>query len=422
MPRLASPAAALVGVCDGTRYFVSRPFGAEDVTGLEPPGPPPPPASRFRVPVLSAIAIVVGLALAVGALVAILAGGGGGSSARKAATAAVSEVSREPIGTATNPFAPSVGTDLPNVTPPASVASGTQLQTYKADLPGLYGGTRNNASCDAARLVAYLQTQPDKAAAWASVLGIDPSQIASYVATLTSVVLRADTRVTNHGYLNGHATVIPAVLEAGTAVLVDQYGRPVVKCFCGNPLTPPEPLPEVTYTGPTWPAFSPGAIVVVEPSITVINVFTLVDPRTGAAFRRSPQGDSDLPAPTPTPTPTPAPTPTPSGATPPSISTPPPTPPPTPATPPPPTADDAIKVLNDARNQCSGVTFPFPQDTSETTSATRSGDPNVFHVTVHGTYPGGTQDFTWDVNAATHTLTPTNANARTAAQACSALG
>ncbi|MGH3907098.1 MAG: DUF6777 domain-containing protein, partial [Pseudonocardiaceae bacterium] len=42
-----------------------------------------------------------------------------------------------------------------------------------------------------------------------------------------------DTRVTNHGYRDGKATDRQAVLQAGTAVLVDEKGRPRVKCGCG---------------------------------------------------------------------------------------------------------------------------------------------------------------------------------------------
>jgi hypothetical protein len=45
------------------------------------------------------------------------------------------------------------------------------------------------------------------------------------------VLLRSDTVVTNHGFANGCSTTIPAVLQAGTAVLVDDKGVPVTKCY-----------------------------------------------------------------------------------------------------------------------------------------------------------------------------------------------
>lgn len=44
------------------------------------------------------------------------------------------------------------------------------------DRPGLYGGTRQNA-CDSAAMVAFLQTNPDQAAAFAAVEGIAPAAI-----------------------------------------------------------------------------------------------------------------------------------------------------------------------------------------------------------------------------------------------------
>ncbi|MCZ0997978.1 hypothetical protein O1M63_07095 [Streptomyces mirabilis] len=107
------------------------------------------------------------------------------------------------------------------------------------DAPGLYGGTRNVASCDVEKQITALRADPSKNAAFASVLGIQPSAVPGYLRTLTPVQLRADTRVTNHGYRNGSATTYQAVLQAGTAVLVDDRGVPRVRCACGNPLTPP---------------------------------------------------------------------------------------------------------------------------------------------------------------------------------------
>ena len=69
--------------------------------------------------------------------------------------------------------------------------------------------------------------------------GITPEEIPAYIAGLSDVVLQADTRVTNHGFLDGQANPIDEVLQAGTAVLVDAYGIPRARCYCGNPLTPP---------------------------------------------------------------------------------------------------------------------------------------------------------------------------------------
>jgi hypothetical protein len=137
-------------------------------------------------------------------------------------------------------------------------------------------------------MVAYLQQNPSKATAWAATLGTSTSQISSYVSKLTNVLLRTDTRVTNHGYVSGQANGFQAVLEAGTAVLVNQYGQPVVKCYCGNPLTAPTLLSSPTYTGPTWSGFSTSNVTIIQQSTTIINQYVLYDPDTGKTFTRTP--------------------------------------------------------------------------------------------------------------------------------------
>ena len=102
---------------------------------------------------------------------------------------------------------------------------------------------------------------------------------------LTSVLLRSDTRVTNHGWKNGKITTIQVVLQAGTAVLVDEKGFPVVRCYCGNSLTPPEAYPP-RYSGPKWDYFKPESLAVIEKNVTIIDIFVLVDPKTGQSFQR----------------------------------------------------------------------------------------------------------------------------------------
>src|SRR5207249_6732415 len=68
----------------------------------------------------------------------------------------------------------------------------------------------------------------------------------------------------------------------------DKYGRPVVKCYCGNPLTPPVLYTAPVYTGPIWAGFSAPRITIINQSTTVINSFTLYDPLSGAEFTRTP--------------------------------------------------------------------------------------------------------------------------------------
>ena len=241
---------------------------------------------RFpRNAIIGALAIIV---LALFGTVAALA---------LTATSSTAAVDLEPVGTpGVKPFMPPVGTDQPGLKVPPKTGG-----TYSGGTPGLYGGTMRRASCNPQQLVSFLRVHPDKAAAWASVLGIQPADIPGYVAGLTSAVLRSDTAVTNHGYIDGHVTSFPAVLQAGTAVLIDRYGQPVTKCFCGNPLTKPLAYTNPTYTGKSWPSFSVTSVTYIQQTTTIENGFTLVNPNTGTTFHRPPDssGSADKPVTTP---------------------------------------------------------------------------------------------------------------------------
>jgi hypothetical protein len=169
-------------------------------------------------------------------------------------------------------------------------------------LPGLFGGTRDERSCDPDQLVTFLRSSPEKGAAWAGVHGIDPEEIDGFVAGLTPVVLTRDTHVTNHGFRDGDAYRVQSVLEAGTAVMVDDRGLPAVKCGCGNPLLPPaarESDADVRLTGEPWRGWDPGRVIVIGVD-TRVEVFVTVDLAGGEPFLRSvgsrPEQDRSLPA------------------------------------------------------------------------------------------------------------------------------
>lgn len=190
---------------------------------------------------------------------------------------------------ATTVLAPTaVPTTVPATTTTAA-AGVLPVRSVDATRPGLYGGTRNNRACDPEQMITFLAQNPDKAAAWAGAQGIQPADIPAFIRSLTPMVLRADTRVTNFGFRNGVANAKAAVLQAGTAVLVDEYGIPRARCSCGNPLAPPRPLPSgYTYHGDPWPGFDPTTvIVVVNVNNTVINNFVVVD-LNGGYFGRTP--------------------------------------------------------------------------------------------------------------------------------------
>lgn len=165
------------------------------------------------------------------------------------------------------------------------VVSGTADRLYAGSPAGsaeLYGGSGSPSACDAGAIAAFLAAHPDKAAAWAGVRGIGQDAIPGYLASLTPVVLVHDTVVTNHGFAGGAATAFASVLQAGTAVLVDATGLPVVRCACGNPLSaaPRTELSGADLQGTRWDGFDPGGTLTVVPGAAVTQ-FVVVDVATG---------------------------------------------------------------------------------------------------------------------------------------------
>jgi len=114
-----------------------------------------------------------------------------------------------------------------------------------------FGGSGSLHVCDREALVDFLLSNKRERQAWAGVLGIDSDKdsVSRYVRSLTPVTLTVDTRVTNHDFVDGRAVPFQSILAAGTAVLVDKYGRPVVRCKCGNPLTWPKSYPKIRCKG-----------------------------------------------------------------------------------------------------------------------------------------------------------------------------
>ncbi|MDQ4005876.1 MAG: hypothetical protein M3135_06200, partial [Actinomycetota bacterium] len=217
-------------------------------------------SNRYRI-FVGAIAGAAALIL----LLTQLVGGDGGETEvqGQAEEIRLEPISYTPPDPFTEPLTPT--TTPPDTTPstavdapvsgsglfPVDPASAGAVRSASPDTVGLYGGSLRYSRCARGRLVDFLESSPAKARAWIDVLNSDPTlswsrgnrlsvaDIRPYVFELTPVVLRTDTWVTNHGYSGGRATAIQSVLQAGTAVLVDAYGVPRVKCYCGNPLLPP---------------------------------------------------------------------------------------------------------------------------------------------------------------------------------------
>jgi hypothetical protein len=148
--------------------------------------------------------------------------------------------------------------------------------------PGTYGGVRTGDVCDVPSLVGALTTNAVVGAAWAAVHSIESAEIESFVSGLTPVVLLRDTVVTDHGFNNGRIHPYQAVLEKGTAILVDGSGTPRVRCISGSPLRRPQPLIDsVTVIGDPWHGFAVDAVADVPAAPGPASRFVLVDIRSG---------------------------------------------------------------------------------------------------------------------------------------------
>lgn len=300
-------------------------------------------------PGLNRYRIFVGATAGVAALILLLTQVVGSGKDRDELAGQPEEVRLEPISYMppdpfTEPLAPTTPpSPTPTPSPPGTPSPGTSIdididieltgsqllpidpatpgsiRSASPDTVGLYGGSLRYSRCARERLVEFLEFSPAKARAWVGALNADPTlywsggrrlgvgDIRQYVFELTPVTLRFDTWVTNHGYFDGRATPIQSVLQAGTAVLVDAYGVPRVKCYCGNPLLPPRRFRPV-YRGQRWGSFDPRRVIVVTRPPRIIDTFVLYDLVTGQLFQRGAgtDGTEDVPSRSSSPTPGPS--------------------------------------------------------------------------------------------------------------------
>ncbi|MFJ7327449.1 DUF6777 domain-containing protein [Streptomyces cyaneofuscatus] len=233
---------------------------------------------RFRCAALAA--------LAAGALFAVAGCESAADRTTKGTTgtAEAEDVLLQPLAEpGPGPFTKSTARPAPSPTATGSPQEGDGSATrtvhrVSGAVPGLYGGVRSEASCDVEQQARLLAADQDKARAFAEKAGIEAVQIPGYLRSLTPVTLRADTQVTNHGYSAGSVTAFQAVLQAGTAVLVDSRGLPRVRCACGNPLEKPVIAKgKVTYRGERWAGHDPARILAIDPGVRPVGSLVIVN-------------------------------------------------------------------------------------------------------------------------------------------------
>ncbi|MGW6687003.1 DUF6777 domain-containing protein [Streptomyces sp. NPDC054961] len=235
--------------------------------------PTPRQAPRRHVPARAALFTVLGL-------LAAACGASGDEGQTKGPSAESQEVHLQPVASAgPDPFTSSSATgESAPVQPPLPNPTGQGIRTVNAATPGLYGGTQRLGSCDVEAQVQSLTSDDAKSRAFAEASQVEQEKIPEFLRGLTPVVLRADTRVTNHGFVGGNPNAFQSVLQAGTAVLVDDHGMPRVRCACGNPLASPRSAQGApVLKGDAWNGYQPNQVVVIEPTAQVINNLVIVN-------------------------------------------------------------------------------------------------------------------------------------------------
>lgn len=181
------------------------------------------------------------------------------------------------------------GDDIPDTREQRTTAT-LAGNTVSGGDAGVYGGSRDTQVCDKTVLVAFFTdtSNADARAAWADVLGLLPEQVENYLDGLTGARLRWDTRLTDTGWQKQKVKTWQALLQAGTAVLVDNTGVPRVKCNTGSPLLSPQGLSSsndddlelddiAENPGDAWEDLDPQDVVTITPGTDSLDSLTIVD-------------------------------------------------------------------------------------------------------------------------------------------------
>jgi serine/threonine-protein kinase len=165
---------------------------------------------------------------------------------------------------------------------------------------GIYRGVKGSSACDRNGLTTFFRNAQPVGSTWIEAAAGDPTlspdddlktvtpqTLPTYIAGLTPVLLRADTRVTEFTDTAGVASARQAVLQAGTAVLVDAMGLPRVRCAGGSPLASPDAnAPTATTAGAPWSGYALSGAVTMAAAPSTLRAFGLADASGTTIFRR----------------------------------------------------------------------------------------------------------------------------------------
>ena len=266
------------------QYGAPPPWEQSGRPAGEPGAAPSKPKRRRRRTI---VALVVTLVL-------LIAAGGAGYLYYERSTRTVELLAADTPGE--NPFTPTL-VQTGSLVPTVRFDGVGENRTPAGNLDGLYLDSTGSSGCNRAQLDSVLRGDPGLAARWVAPLGIGAPAASEYIAGLTPVRLRADTRLTAHRNPGGQAEPYAATLQAGTAVLVDDRGLPRVRCADGAPLIGAQPLADPVY-GTGWDGFDVAKMIEIRPAGVKTVEFGLVDTEGKQPFRRpaGTTGDRDFAA------------------------------------------------------------------------------------------------------------------------------
>ncbi|MEO0973058.1 MAG: DUF6777 domain-containing protein [Pseudomonadota bacterium] len=127
-------------------------------------------------------------------------------------------------------------------------------------------------ACDLSGLVSGIANDSARRDAFASVLGWPQDEVVLRLSALRGGYLQTHLDVINHGFSGGVPFGAERRLAAGTAVLIDGDGIPIVRCACGNPLLslPPQDEPPVALLAEAGELAPDSAVVLAEDDVPLI--------------------------------------------------------------------------------------------------------------------------------------------------------